>query len=187
MSIKGISVEWPGLADVSLNLTKHVLSELSPAELGIFVRLAHFVAGQAVNTYSAADPDPRLPVDDARLARIAGCSLRQWRVAKAALHRLFVISEDGWRLADDDIVVFSRRTARTPIPLAVRASVLARDGRRCSYCGDEQGPFHFDHLFPLARGGSDRADNIVVACSACNLSKSDMTLLEWVSALRRKV
>jgi hypothetical protein len=28
------------------------------------------------------------------------------------------------------------------------------------------------------------AHNIVVACVRCNLSKSDMTILEWVAAMR---
>jgi 5-methylcytosine-specific restriction endonuclease McrA len=36
-----------------------------------------------------------------------------------------------------------------------------------------------DHLFPLARGGTDVLANVVPCCRRCNAEKSDMTLDEW--------
>ncbi len=54
---------------------------------------------------------------------------------------------------------------------------------KCFYCGRDHevaSEGHFDHVIPLARGGSDNPDNIVFACRACNWSKHDKTLDEWI-------
>jgi 5-methylcytosine-specific restriction endonuclease McrA len=50
----------------------------------------------------------------------------------------------------------------------------ARDGRSCRYCGSDQ-RLSIDHLIPRSRGGSDRADNLVVACMPCNIRKKNRT------------
>lgn len=36
-----------------------------------------------------------------------------------------------------------------------------------------------DHVVPLARGGSNCEDNIVISCSKCNRQKSDLFVSEW--------
>jgi len=52
-------------------------------------------------------------------------------------------------------------------------SVLNASGGVCGICGEAiaDAPFHFDHIIPLARGGSHTTDNIQVAHARCNLSK----------------
>jgi len=47
---------------------------------------------------------------------------------------------------------------------------------KCAYCGCDvggrhDGPWNVDHFIPLARGGSNWIENIVIACQFCNLSK----------------
>lgn len=50
----------------------------------------------------------------------------------------------------------------------------------CSYCGVVLGGYHVDHVVPLSRGGDNSADNIVLACQSCNLSKHNRLLgYEW--------
>jgi len=65
---------------------------------------------------------------------------------------------------------------RDPIPAQLRFSVLLRDGFRCRYCGRtarEPGVvLHLDHTVPLAAGGATDEDNLLTACSECNLGKS---------------
>jgi 5-methylcytosine-specific restriction endonuclease McrA len=65
---------------------------------------------------------------------------------------------------------------RDPIPAQLRFSVLLRDGFRCRYCGRtarEPGVvLHLDHVVPVAAGGATDEDNLVTACSECNLGKS---------------
>lgn len=62
-----------------------------------------------------------------------------------------------------------------------RTALLLRDGNRCHYCGvlmtpSNKGDFHpdgmsIDHIVPLAEGGTDDMDNLVLACRRCNLDK----------------
>lgn len=50
----------------------------------------------------------------------------------------------------------------------------------CWWCGVklEQG-FHADHRVPLAKGGTNSINNIVLACPKCNLSKGAKLPHEW--------
>jgi 5-methylcytosine-specific restriction endonuclease McrA len=45
----------------------------------------------------------------------------------------------------------------------------------CSYCGGPGGGA--DHIIPLAAGGADDLENLTGACSKCNSSKRDRSLL----------
>lgn len=47
----------------------------------------------------------------------------------------------------------------------------------CFYCGKKAE--HFDHVIPIARGGSHGIGNLVAACSFCNISKNDKFIMEW--------
>jgi hypothetical protein len=63
---------------------------------------------------------------------------------------------------------------REPIPRWKRDWVLARDGHRCRYCRHRaaQGkPLHVDHIWPVARGGTNRLANLQALCPPCNLRK----------------
>lgn len=47
---------------------------------------------------------------------------------------------------------------------------------RCRYCDKKigrgrAGDWHVDHVVPISKGGTNHPDNIVVACSDCNLRK----------------
>ncbi len=55
-------------------------------------------------------------------------------------------------------------------PAFTRFNVFLRDGFQCTYCGSPD-DLTFDHLIPRSRGGRTSWDNIVTACSPCNLRK----------------
>lgn len=61
-----------------------------------------------------------------------------------------------------------------------RFQVLKRDGFTCQYCGanGEGVVLHVDHIHPRSKGGGDELDNLITACIACNLGKTDSKLLE---------
>ncbi len=63
--------------------------------------------------------------------------------------------------------------ARCPL---TRAGLMARDGRRCVYCG--RGADTIDHVVPRSRGGGHSWENCVASCSACNRKKADRLLEE---------
>lgn len=55
-------------------------------------------------------------------------------------------------------------------PAFTRFNVFLRDRFSCQYCGS-RADLTFDHLIPRSRGGTTRWDNVVTACSPCNLRK----------------
>lgn len=61
-------------------------------------------------------------------------------------------------------------TERQPIPDDVKLFVWQRDGGRCVKCGSQE-KLEYDHIIPLAKGGSNTARNIQLLCENCNRSK----------------
>ena len=55
-------------------------------------------------------------------------------------------------------------------PAFTRFNVFLRDGFQCVYCGSQEA-LTFDHVVPRSKGGRTSWDNIVAACSPCNLKK----------------
>ena len=65
-------------------------------------------------------------------------------------------------------------------PAFTRFNVFLRDRFSCQFCGEAL-PTHeltFDHLVPRSRGGRTTWENVVTACSPCNLLKGDRLMNE---------
>jgi 5-methylcytosine-specific restriction endonuclease McrA len=62
-------------------------------------------------------------------------------------------------------------------PAFTRFNLFLRDGFKCSYCGAPD-DLTFDHVVPRSRGGKTTWENIVTACSPCNLKKGGRSLKE---------
>jgi hypothetical protein len=60
---------------------------------------------------------------------------------------------------------------RSAIPASVRTEVWRRDQGRCVRCGSQE-RLEYDHMIPIALGGSNTARNIELLCETCNRSKS---------------
>ena len=60
-------------------------------------------------------------------------------------------------------------------PAFTRFNVFLRDGFMCQYCGlrCETRELTFDHVVPRSRGGRTHWNNVVAACGACNIRKSN--------------
>jgi 5-methylcytosine-specific restriction endonuclease McrA len=52
-------------------------------------------------------------------------------------------------------------------------------GRVCYYCGVRLKRYQVDHFIPLARGGSNWPDNLVLSCQPCNGSKGAKMPWDW--------
>ena len=59
---------------------------------------------------------------------------------------------------------------RRPVPRELRRVVWERDGGRCVDCGADF-ELQFDHVIPLALGGSSTVDNLQLLCAPCNQRK----------------
>jgi len=61
---------------------------------------------------------------------------------------------------------------------------LQRQRGRCYWCEKKLGDsYHVDHVNPVARGGLNGPENIVVACPSCNLRKGAKHPMEWAGVL----
>ena len=65
-----------------------------------------------------------------------------------------------------------------------RFNLFLRDGFLCQYCGSK-GDLTFDHVVPRASGGVTSWENVVAACSHCNLKKGSKSLRRAGMSLRR--
>ena len=57
-------------------------------------------------------------------------------------------------------------------------NIVQRDHHTCQYCGISSGPNTVDHIIPKERGGGDSWENLITACSPCNLKKGNKTPAE---------
>ncbi|MBL4917599.1 HNH endonuclease [Szabonella alba] len=111
-------------------------------------------------------------------------SLWPWQEAvKAAyLDRVTIVAEY------DQIVRSQRSGIRIPSVVVLkdfvkpqkrvaftRFNLFLRDEFCCQYCGS-RGDLTFDHVVPRARGGITSWENVVAACSPCNLRKGSRSL-----------
>ncbi len=63
----------------------------------------------------------------------------------------------------------ARKTPR-PVPAAVRAEVLRRDGHRCQWCGANEldGPLELHHVRKRSQGRDDCPTNLITLCRICH-------------------
>ena len=84
--------------------------------------------------------------------------------ASAARYRSRTHGGDGGTLTANDIL----------------AQLLLQSGR-CHWCGEcLDAKYHIDHVTPLARGGENSPNNLVIACPSCNCSRKSKLPDEWM-------
>lgn len=78
-----------------------------------------------------------------------------------------------------EAVIKAHARRRAEVASGLRFDVFMRDGFRCRYCGvsaDDGAILHADHVIPQSKGGPTTLENLVTACMACNLGKSNKIL-----------
>jgi 5-methylcytosine-specific restriction endonuclease McrA len=68
---------------------------------------------------------------------------------------------------------YEAKNRREVISSEVRREVWRRDEGKCVKCGSRE-KLEYDHIIPVAKGGSNTARNIELLCESCNRAKSDL-------------
>ena len=100
-------------------------------------------------------------------------NITSWKRAFVLLlkEKATVISKKVIRLVNFIKVPFNKMMQAKPS----RNAIYIRDNHKCQYCGSTR-KLTIDHVIPKSKGGSDDWENLVVACSSCNIKKSDKNL-----------
>jgi 5-methylcytosine-specific restriction endonuclease McrA len=124
------------------------------------------------------------------LAEATPYPLLEWEGRRWWLYRNLVLIENDFFEAQDAALFLdahlTRRTraksrledaisgrgavSRSSIPEDVRHAVWRRDGGRCAVCHLKT-DLEFDHIIPLAMGGSSTERNLQLLCADCNRAK----------------
>ena len=108
-------------------------------------------------------------------------SLWSWQEAVKAvfLDRVNIVSEydqaahsPSFEMKLPSVVSLKSYVKPALYPAFTRFNVFLRDRFSCQYCYDKN-ELTFDHLVPRSLGGLTRWDNVVTACSPCNLAKAN--------------
>jgi 5-methylcytosine-specific restriction endonuclease McrA len=69
-----------------------------------------------------------------------------------------------------------RMRRKAPVKFT-RLNIFTRDGFKCQYCAEQfdSEDLTFDHVKPVAQGGTKTWENIVTACVPCNSKKEGRT------------
>ena len=62
----------------------------------------------------------------------------------------------------------------------IRNYLLEKYHHKCFYCDKEVSAFEVEHMIPKARNGSNRIDNLTLACHDCNQKKGTLTAEEFI-------
>ncbi len=102
--------------------------------------------------------------------RTNGKGAGQYRLGDIA--RGYAVYRVAVRKANQTIVDQAELQSARHIPRDVRQRVFQRCGGQCVECGARD-YLEFDHVIPVARGGSNSDNNIQLLCRRCNSKKSD--------------
>jgi CRISPR/Cas system Type II protein with McrA/HNH and RuvC-like nuclease domain len=119
-------------------------------------------------------------VSNLDIHKTAGVTRNVFARHKHAVMFEFHLNGDVWindRMAAEASKIIQKitRKVRGPLSQRTRFRVLEAYNYRCFYCGRgaDVVALEVDHVFPVARGGTDDQSNLVPACEACNSGKSD--------------
>lgn len=141
--------------------------------------------GEFVREYAGSRKNPALVLNaDYRPLSYYPLSLWSWQDAiKAAyMDRVDIVAEyddyvssPSTRIKIPSVVVLRDYVVPQKRVAFTRFNLFLRDEFKCQYCGSK-GDLTFDHVVPRASGGITSWENVVAACSKCNLKKAAKSL-----------
>jgi len=89
-------------------------------------------------------------------------------------HYDFAVRSPSFEMQLPSVVCLKTYVRPSRSPAFTRFNVFLRDRFECQYCGTGE-DLTFDHVQPRSRGGQTTWENVVAACSPCNLRKANKT------------
>lgn len=142
--------------------------------------------------FRSAEGDPSRPLSDCPALVLNAdytplsyypLSLWPWQTAIKAvfLERVDIVASYGrevhsptWTMPIPSVIALRQYVKPSEFPAFTRFNVFLRDRFSCQYCGSPDN-LTFDHVLPRRLGGQSSWENIVAACSPCNLKKGGRT------------
>jgi len=84
----------------------------------------------------------------------------------------FAVRSPSFEMQLPSVVCLKNYIRPSRSPAFTRFNVFLRDRFECQYCGSDE-ELTFDHVVPRSRGGHTTWENVVAACSPCNLRKGN--------------
>jgi 5-methylcytosine-specific restriction endonuclease McrA len=124
-------------------------------------------------------------------------SLWNWQdsIKAVFLNRVHIIAEynsevssSSFSMRIPSVIALKKYIPISKKPPFTRFNLFLRDNFSCQYCGNlfDSNYLTFDHVIPKSKGGKTRWENVVAACSKCNLRKSDLLLAQVNMKLIKK-
>jgi len=63
----------------------------------------------------------------------------------------------------------------------IREALLEHWGRECAYCQKKDVPLQIEHIKPKSFGGSNRFNNLTLACPECNQAKGNRSIKDFLA------
>ncbi len=82
----------------------------------------------------------------------------------------FTVHSPSFEMRVPSVIALREYVKQDRAPAFTRFNLFLRDGFQCVYCGSPD-DLTFDHVIPRSKGGRTSWQNIVTACSPCNLRK----------------
>lgn len=102
----------------------------------------------------------------------------QWCDMGGADRQARYVQTPKMRVPIPEVVVLSHFNAFINRKVTLtRHNIFERDKHTCQYCGCRlpRSVLTIDHVVPNSRGGKNTWENLVLACSKCNVKKADRT------------
>ena len=96
-----------------------------------------------------------------------------------------IIRSPSFEMNLPSVIALKRFIKPSEQPNFTRFNVFLRDKFACQYCGINK-DLTFDHLLPKSKGGVTDWENVVTACSTCNVEKGGRLYSISGMKLRRK-
>lgn len=95
------------------------------------------------------------------------------------------VHSPSFEMALPSVISLKRYIKPARFPAFTRFNLFLRDNFMCQYCGAKD-DLTFDHLVPRSRGGRTTWQNVLTACSHCNLRKGARLYAECGLRLMRE-